>query len=402
MRGEHSFDLIDMAHLVSAGSLKWSHYPASIGAWVAEMDFGTAPEVTRALQQAVQRGSFGYLPAGLSTEMSQACADWHRNHYGWDVGPDRVHPIADVIKGLGITIEHYSRPGSPVIVPTPAYMPFLVVPPELGRDVIEVPVLPTHDGFEMDLDGLHAAFRAGGHLLVLCNPYNPLGKVFSADELRAISAVVARHGGRVFSDEIHSPLIYPGARHVPYASLSATAAAHTVTATSASKAWNLPGLKCAQLLLSNDDDAASFEQIRFSATHGASTLGVIANKAAYTDGGPWLQGVLGYLDRNRRLLADLVEEHLPGVRYHLPQGTYIGWLDCRELDLDGPPAAYFLEHAGVALTDGAACGAAGQGSVRLVFATPAPVLTEAVRRMGAALQSRRTRPAAAAVSQPDG
>ena len=382
------FDLIDMADLVEGGSVKWSRYPDAIGAWVAEMDFGTAPAVTRALQEAVQRGSFGYLPAALSDEMSQACADWHREHYGWEVDSDRVHPVADVLKGLEIAIGHYSRPGSPVIVPTPAYMPFLLVPPELGRDVIEVPLLSTATGFELDLEGIDAAFASGAELLVLCNPHNPVGKVFSVDELHAVAEVVERHGGRVFADEIHAPLVYPGARHASYASVSEVAAGHTLTATSASKAWNLPGLKCAQLILSNDADAARFEQIRVSATHGASTLGVIANTTAYAAGRPWLDDVLTYLAHLGALLSDLVAEHLPGVRYTAPAGTYIGWLDCRSLDLDPTPAEFFLRHAGVALTDGAACGAAGRGHVRLVFATPAPVLTEAVTRMGRALHSR--------------
>jgi len=239
----------------------------------------------------------------------------------------------------------------------------------------------------MDLDALDAAYRAGGHLLILCNPYNPVGKVFTADELLAIGAVVSRHSGRVFADEIHSPVVYPGGTHVPYASLSDDMARHTVTATSASKAWNLPGLKCAQLIVSNDADAAVWEEISYFASHGASTLGVIANTAAFSAGRDWLDAVLHYLDTNRRLLVDLVAEHLPGVAYTPPQGTYIGWLDCRLLGLDQPPADFFRQHAGVALTDGADCGTGGEGFVRIVFATPAPVLTSALTRMGRAVRS---------------
>jgi cystathionine beta-lyase len=267
-------------------------------------------------------------------------------------------------------------------------MPFLTVPPSMGRELIQVPLLSTDDGWSLDLDGLDAAYRAGGHLLILCNPYNPVGKVFTTEELLAVSEVVSRHGGRVFSDEIHSPLVYPGARHVPYASLSDETAAHTVTATSASKAFNLPGLKCAQIILTNDADAEVWERIGFMASHGAANLGVVANTVAFTAGRPWLDEVVGYLDSNRRVLADLVGKHLPGVRYRPPEGTYIGWLDCRALDL-GVPADFFREHAGVALTDGAACGEAGAGHVRLVFATPRPILEEAVSRMGDALRSRR-------------
>jgi cystathionine beta-lyase len=329
--------------------------------------------------------------------MSEASAVWHRDAYGWSVGAAQVHPIGDVLHGLEIVIEHYSRPG-PVILPTPAYMPFLEVPGTLGREIIQVPLLTSPPGggdegagggraYRLDLDGIDTAFRAGGTLLILCNPYNPVGTVFTAEELLAVSEVVERHGGRVFSDEIHSPLVYPGARHVPYASLSEATAAHTVTATSASKAWNLPGLKCAQIILTNDADAVVWERIGFMASHRASTLGVIANAAALTSGRPWLEDVLGYLEGNRRLLAELVGEHLPGVRYIPPDGTYIGWLDCRELQL-ASPADFFRSEARVALTDGAACGAGGEGFVRMIFATPRPILEQAVTAMGDALRRR--------------
>ncbi|HYP44047.1 MAG TPA: aminotransferase class I/II-fold pyridoxal phosphate-dependent enzyme [Propionibacteriaceae bacterium] len=389
MNDRIDYDLLDAASLRRAGSLKWTQFPDAIGAWVAEMDFGTAPAVTEALHGAVDAALFGYLPARVSDAMSEACAGWYREVAGWQISAEQIHPIADVLKGLEIALEHYSRPEAPLIVPTPAYMPFLTVPPALGRRVIEVPVVVSDTGYALDLDGLDAAYRAGGHLLVLCNPFNPLGKVFSAEELLAVSEVVSRHQGRVFSDEIHAPLVYPDHCHVPYASLTEETAGHTVTATSASKAWNLPGLKCAQLVISNQADAAVWEDIWFLASHGTSTLGAVANTAAYTGGREWLAGVLDYLDGSRRRLADLVAEHLPGVSYRMPEGTYIAWLDCRSLDLDQAPADFFREHAGVALTDGAMCGTAGRGSVRMVFGTPRPVLEKAVVALGRAVRDRR-------------
>ncbi|MBA3529539.1 MAG: aminotransferase class I/II-fold pyridoxal phosphate-dependent enzyme [Propionibacteriaceae bacterium] len=381
------FDLIDLAHLRGLGSLKWSKFPDTIGAFVAEMDFGTAPVVTEALHAAVDVGLFGYLPESVSVAMSEASAAWHRSVYGWDIAAKQVHPIADVIKGLEIAIEHYSRPGAPVILPTPAYMPFLSVPSTLRRKIIQVPLILTDGAYRMDLDGLEAAYRAGGDLLILCNPYNPVGKVFTADELTEISEVVTRHGGRVFSDEIHSPLVFSGAKHVPYASLSAETAGHSVTATSASKAWNIPGLKCAQFIVSNDADTDVWNGIGYLASHGASNLGVVANTAAFSSGRGWLEAVLAYLDTNRLLLANLIAQHLPGVRYAPPQGTYIAWLDCRDLAVDMPPAEFFRARAGVALTDGADCGEAGEGFVRMVFATPRPILEQAVTRMGQAVAS---------------
>jgi cystathionine beta-lyase len=375
------FDRIDVGTLRRGGSVKWSMYPEAIGAFVAEMDFGTAPPVTAALHAAVDAAAFGYLPAGTVERMSAAYAAWSRDRYGWAVDPVDVRPVADVVAGLRLAIEHFSAPGTPVVLPTPAYMPFLTVPPQLGREVIEVPLSAGH---RYDLDALAAAFEAGGDLLILCNPHNPVGRVLTPAEMLAIAEVVDRYGGRVFSDEIHAPLVFGDARHVPYASLSPVTAAHTLTATSASKAWNLPGLKCAQVVLTSDADRETWAGIGPLAEHGAATLGVIANTAAYESGGPWLAEVLSYLDGNRRLLGQLVADLLPGVVYTPPEGTYLGWLDFRAT---GPadPAAYFLEKAGVAMTDGALCGEAGRGFGRFTFALPRPVLREAVERIAAAM-----------------
>jgi Bifunctional PLP-dependent enzyme with beta-cystathionase and maltose regulon repressor activities len=383
------FDAIEIDGLRQIGGVKWSMFPDHIGAFVAEMDFGTAPSVVQSLHSAVDTGLFGYLPPSVSDAMSRATSQWQKNNYDWDVPADRIHPIADVLKGLEVAIEHYSTPGSPVILPTPAYMPFFSVPVSMGRSIIEVP-LATHDGrYELDLEALERAFQAGGELLILCNPYNPVGRVFSRADLVAISEVVARNGGRVFSDEIHAPMVYTGSTHVPYASVSSDAAAHTVTATSASKAWNLPGLKCAQFIISNDEDATVWERIGQMASHGASNLGVIANTAAYSSGSPWLDQVVAYNDANRHALGDLLAEHIPGIRYTPPEGTYIAWLDCRELGLGDHPADFFREHAGVAMTDGVACGAPGAGFMRFIFATPRPIIEQAVRQMAAALQRDR-------------
>jgi cystathionine beta-lyase len=239
-----------------------------------------------------------------------------------------------------------------------------------------------------DLDALDAAYDAGGSLLVLCNPHNPIGRVLTREEMVAVSEVVDRHGGRVFSDEIHAPLVYDGHRHVPYASVSPVTAAHTVTAVSASKAWNLPGLKCAQLVLSNDVDAERWTKVGTFPEHGASNPGVVANIAAYTEGGPWLEAVLEHLDGSRRLLGDLLATHLPEVRYTAPEGTYLAWLDFRELGLGDHPGEFFHDRAGVALTDGPLCGRAGAGFARYNFATPRPVMERTVEQLAEALRRR--------------
>ncbi len=381
------FDDVRIEHLREVGGTKWSMFPDKIGAFVAEMDFGTAPPISQALHVAVDRGLFGYLPKAVGQRMSEAYAQWSRTRYGWDVSAERVRPLADVLAGLEAAIDHFSTPGAPVILPTPAYMPFVTIPPSLGREVIEVPMTSEEGHYVYDLDAVDAAFKAGGALLILCNPHNPVGRVLRREEMEAISEVVHENGGRVFADEIHAPLVLAGSEHIPYASVNQLAAGHTITAASASKAWNLPGMKCAQLILSNEADQAKWSEVGMMAEHGAANLGVIANTAAYTAGGQWLDEVLEYLDQNSRALVDLVAELLPGVSFRRPEGTYLAWLDCSAVGLT-EPAEFFFQRAGVAMTDGSRCGRAGQGFVRYNFATPRPIMVQTIEQMGAALANR--------------
>ena len=382
-----AIDTTTAAMLRARGSAKWAAPgPGGFGAAVAEMDFGAAPPILDALAGLSADANFGYLPPFLAAELAAACADFQQTRYGWEVDPALVHHVPDVIKAFEIAITHFSRPGSPVILPTPAYMPFLTVPGLVGREIIQVRMRDDDAGyFTLDLDAIEDAFRAGGHLLVFCNPYNPLGRVFTAGEMAQLADVVVRHDGRVFADEIHGPIVYPGLRHVPYASTCAAAAAHTLTATSASKAWNLPGLKCAQVILTNEPDRQRWEQMGLFASHGASNPGVVANIAAFRHGGAWLDEVLAYLDEGRRLLAGLLRGRLPQVRYRPPDGTYLAWLDCTEMDLPGSPGELVTGHAHVTVVDGPAFGAGGAGAFRLNFATPHPILAEIVERVAAAL-----------------
>ena len=372
--------------LRARGSFKWTAPgPDGFGAAVAEMDFGAAPAILDALADLSADANFGYLPPFLADELAAACAEFTKRRYGWAVDPAHIHPVPDVLKALEIAITRFSRPGSPVILPTPAYMPFLTLPGFLGREIIQVRMRDDAGLFTFDLDAIEDAFRAGGHLLIFCNPYNPLGRVFTPEEMTQLTDVVDRHHGRVFADEIHGPLVYPGMRHVPYASTSEAAAAHALTATSASKAWNLPGLKCAQVILTNAPDRQRWEEMGFFASHGASNPGVVANIAAFRHGEAWLDDILSYLDDGRHLLADLLRRHLPQVRYRPPDGTYLAWLDCTAMDLPGSPGTLVTDRARITVVDGPAFGAGGAGSFRFNFATPHPILADLVERIAAAL-----------------
>jgi len=376
------FDDVTVEQLRARGSVKWSAFPDAIGAFIAEMDFGTAPAVTDAVSEALARNQFGYLPEGFKADLGEAYANFAGGRYGVEIDPERVRPVVDVVEGLIAVINHFTTAGSPVIVPTPAYMPFLTVGEVVGREIVQVPLAHDGDRYVYDLDALARAFTVPGQLLVLCNPHNPIGRVLEGQELREIAEVVEAHGGVVYSDEIHAPVTYPGHSHVPYASVSAEAARHSITGTSTSKAWNVPGLKAAQLVFSNTDHFDQWRTFGRRYEQVASTIGVLAATAAYTRGEGWVDEVVGYLDANRTALTSLVQEHLPGARYSEPEGTFLAWLDVRDLNLPGRAADFFRQHANVATTAGEDCGA--PGFVRLNFATPAPILSEAVRAMGEA------------------
>lgn len=387
MSGHAAFDAPTAEALRASGALKWNAFPDCIGAFVAEMDFGTAPEVMAAVREALERNQFGYPTDALARELATACSQWHAETCGWEPDPARIQPLPDVLTGLEMALRHLLPAGTKVVLPTPNYMPFLPLLRMLGHEAVQVPMLETADGWRFDFDALDAAFAGGAGLAILCNPHNPLGRVFARDELERFSEIAERHGVRVFCDEIHAPLVFAPHRHVPYASVSEAAARQAITATSASKGWNLAGFKCAQLILTNDDDLAAWRGMVPLAGHATSTLGMISNTAAYRHGGPWLGSVMEYLRGNLDLMQAIVAERMPGVEFRPPEGTYLAWLDCRRLKLEEPPKRLF-RRAGVALTDGAECGDAGAGFVRFNFALPRPLLREALDRMAKALEGR--------------
>ncbi|BDI23552.1 MalY/PatB family protein [Herbiconiux sp. L3-i23] len=381
------WDSLTADELRGRGSVKWDHeHPDVLGAWVAEMDFGTAPAVIDAWQESARRFEFGYPSAAMVREMAEATAEWYAHRYDTEIDVADVAPIADVIRGLELAITEFSAPGAPVIVPTPAYMPFLFVPIDLGREVVQVPMHRTADGgFTLDLDRIGAELDAGADLVILANPGNPTGKVYSRDELAALAEVVEARGGRVFSDEIHAPLTLFGNRHIPFASVSDAAARVAVTATSTSKAWNLPGLKCAQLILSADRDREVWQRIGPMASHGASTPGIRASAAAYRGGEAWLDQVVGYLEDNHLALRQRLAERLPLATIAPLQGTYLTWLDLTAYPVVGDVSEVLLAEAKVRVNSGPAFGEVGEGHVRLNIATSRAILVEIVDRMADAL-----------------
>jgi len=381
------FDDVTVEGQLRRGTLKWSLYgPDVLALWVAEMDFHTAPAVLEALRSAVEREEVGYPFEGSDSGLPEAVAYWQRRRYSWEIDPAGVRTLPDVLKGVELALDAFTPSASPVVVPTPAYMPFFDVLAALRRPVVEVPNLDDGEQRRLDLDGIAAAFEAGAGSIILCNPHNPLGRSYSAEELAGLCDVVDRYAARVVSDEIHGPLTYPGERHVPYASISPVAAGNSVTLVSASKGWNLPGLKCAQMILTNEADVRRWKSVPPIRSHGASTFGIRASLAAYRDGEEWLDQLVVYLDSNRRLLGDLLAEVLPDVGYTVPQATYLAWLDFRAMNLEGEAADVIRREARVATNPGSPFRGDGPGHVRLNFATSKSILTSAVNAIADALR----------------
>ena len=388
-----SIETLDLAALRSRRSAKWTAYPADvIPAWVAEMDFPIAEPIRERLRAAIDADDLGY-PSPDRCGVREALAAWLARSQGWDPGADAVMVLPDAVRGIELALLAHTRPGDAIAVPTPVYPPFLSVVREHGRTLVEVALTRTEDRFALDLDGLARALDVGARMVLLCHPHNPTGHLNDAAELAALAELAADAGAVVVSDEIHAPLTLDGTPHRPFAAVSARAASIAITLTSTSKAWNVAGLKTAFLIA---EDEAMREPILALGPHarmGASILGLEASIAAFEEGGEWLEAVIVVLARNARTIAGALAPTLPGVRMIAPRATYLAWLDCRDLGLPAQPHEFFLEHARVALSSGAAFGTGGEGHVRLNFATSPAVLAEILERMAGAVADRRRAPA---------
>ncbi|GGI08236.1 MalY/PatB family protein [Egicoccus halophilus] len=371
------FEALTLAQLRQRSSIKWRAHPEDVlPLWVAEMDVALAPAVVDVLRHAVAIGDTGYASGEGYVE---ALAERARPWWNWTIAPQRARLVPDVMRGATELVRLVTPPGGTVLVNPPVYPPFFAFVRHTGRRVVEVPL--TEDA-RLDLDAIDAAMaraRADGPTAyLLCSPHNPTGTVHRADELRQLAALARTRGVRVLSDEIHAPLVLSGPPFVPYLTVEGSEDAFALH--SASKGWNLPGLKAA-VAVGGPATTDDLDRLPVEVSHGASHLGVLAHTAALRDGVGWLDEVRRELLARRELLGELVEEHLPAVRWRPGAATYLAWLDCRALGHDDP-AGHLLRRGRVALVAGDDFGVGGAGHVRLNFATSRAVLTEAVRRMG--------------------
>jgi len=382
----HPFDELDLAALRKRQSAKWKLYaPDVLPAWVAEMDYPLAEPIRRTLHAALDDQDCGYAdPGGLGG----AFAPWAKAEWGWEIAPSDVHLVVDVVTGITEILRVATAPGDAVLIEPPVYPPFAAVIGQMGRVVVEAPLVSDQGVYAPALDAIARAYAGGARAHLLCSPQNPTGIVYSRETLAKIAELADRHGVLVLSDEIHAPLTLPGAVHAPFPSVSAAAARRGIVITSASKTWNIAGLKAAVMVACSAETRAILARLPPETPYHAGHLGVLASRAAYGAGAAWRASVLEILDRNRRLLGELLAEHLPRVRYVPPSAGYLTWLDCRDLGFPAAsahdPAARFLESGRVALSPGPSFGTGGAHHARLNIATSRGLLEEAVRRMARA------------------
>ncbi|WCM54785.1 MalY/PatB family protein [Microbacterium sp. EF45047] len=362
-------------------SEKWREYPEDVlPLFVAETDFPLAPAVARALEHAVRLGDTGYIAS--RTPLPQAYAAFAQRRFGWTPDAARMRSTADVSMGIVELLRRVIAPGERVIVNPPVYPPFYELVEEAGGVVERVPLRDTGGAWELDLDGIAAALASGARAVLLCNPHNPTGTVHSAEALDALARLAREHGATVVSDEIHAPLVQRRVPFTPFLASGDAAAEVGFAVVSASKAFNLAGLKCALMVAGSAEHAALLRALPVEVEWRTGQFGLLAAIAAFApESDEWLDGLLLTLDENRRLLGSLLAEHLPEARYRMPDAGYLAWIDLAGLGWGDNPARRILREAKVALHFGPAFGAEGRGHVRFNFGTSPEIITEAVERI---------------------
>lgn len=365
-------------------SIKWQRYGGDvIPLWVADMDFVSPEPIINALHKRIEHRIFGY--GGPGKVLIEVIQERLKRLYKWNVQAEHIVFVPGVVTGLNLAFQLFARTGDGVLVQPPVYSHFITDPVARGRELIDPPLIKSGDTYEIDFDAFENAITPRTKMYVLCNPHNPVGRVFRSGELERLADICLRHNILICSDEIHCDLIYPDHKHVPLATLDDEVAEKTITFMSPSKTYNLAGLKCSLAIIKNP----VLREIWMRGSEGliphVNIMGLTAALAGFRDGQEWLDQCMSYLMDNRDFLAGYVAKKLPSLSMTRMEGTYLAWLDCSKSPISGNPYSFFLREAKVALNDGADCGRGGEGFVRLNFACPRKILTEALDRMTDAL-----------------
>jgi cystathionine beta-lyase len=377
-------------------SYKWREYPEDVmPLFVADMDFRSPEPVARALRAYIDDGVFGY-PRGLHTydraqldELRVLLVNRMANRYKWQIAPDDVVFIPGVVSGLNLMCHSFGARSNldrrSVIVQPPVYAPILDAPENAFLQRLESPLYRESDGsYSVDWDSFRSAIAQNAGLFLLCNPHNPVGRVFRRHELERMAEICLSANVAICADEIHCDLVFEGYDHIPIAALDREIAQHTVTLMAPSKTFNLAGLQCAFAIICNPELRNQFRSARQGLVPWVNAMGLIGAQAAYRDCQAWLDKLLPYLQENRDFLCNFINRKLTGITMSKPEGTYLAWLDCRKLQLDDP-YEFFLRNARIALNDGRTFGMGGSGFVRLNFGCPRSILEKALSRIESSL-----------------
>ncbi len=382
-----TFDFDQVFDRHNTGSTKWSRYPADVlPMWVADMDFAAPPMIIQALQKRLEHPMVGYSVAPDDLRDAIVADLW--NKYAWRVEPQELIFLPGVESGFNMALKALVQPQQNVVVQVPNYPPLRHAPGHWGLNKVELNFDEQADGtYTTPLASLSQSLQCGGALL-LSNPHNPLGKAFPRVELQAIADICLEQGAWIISDEIHAELCFDGRKHVPMATLSPAIARHTITLMSASKAYNIAGLKTSFMIIQDRELREKVNHARCGMVDSVNPMGLLATRVAYSEAGPWLAELSAYLQSNRDYLVDAVRTRLPGVTMNVPQSTYLAWLDCSALGLDNPQQ-FFLEQAKVGLSPGLDFGDDTGQFVRLNFGCPRALLEEGIARMERSLRNRK-------------
>ena len=385
---DHLVSAPNLAELQSHRSEKWRGFAADVLPLpVAEMDFPVAQPIRDLLTEMISKSDLGYL--GSIPELGQGFAKFAGRRWNWEVDPLQVRAATDVGVAVVEVLRVFTNPGDSILVNSPVYQNFYNWINETKLNLVDVPFERTGDEsanpWQINWDGIEKAYAAGLKVHLLCSPHNPLGRIYTKEELLRIVALAKRYDVLVISDEIHAPLTFKGNTFVPMLSLGADAESVSVTVTAASKGWNIAGLKCAIIVSQNEVINARLATMPMAVHFRASLLGGFATAIAFAEGEIWLDSVIENLDHNRHMLKDLLNSQLPSVRYHIPDNSYLGWLDLEALNLGEDPSVTLLEKGRVAFNAGHIYGKQCSQYVRFNFATSPTIITEAVHRIARAI-----------------
>lgn len=368
---------------------KWNRYPPdTLPMWVADMDFAVPEPIQAALRARMSHPVFGY--AGPPASLTEAILEMLEARHRWKVAPEAIVMLPGVEPGFNMALRGLLSPGDGVVVQTPVYAPIRAAPLHWGLRRIEVPLRPSPTGLAADLQALESVFaEEGTKALLLCNPHNPTGKVYDANELASIASACLGNNVLIISDEIHGDLVYEGVRHYPIAALAPEVAERSITLMSASKTYNIAGLKAAFAIIPNVSLRQAFIAARAGMVDSVNLMGLIATEAALREGEAWRQAVVAYLQTNRDFLAQEISKRFPKIGFRPPQASFLAWLDCRDLSLLEGPAQFLLEEARIAVSSGEEFGALGARHVRLNFGCRRATLVSALDRLEQALSHRK-------------